>query len=506
MMGRSSKRSIHSFLAYWPWLLSLIMIGVLCVIFHGYFHKNARAKIVEVDEANWIFYTYYYHLAFDEHDFHSSAWESTEAYGHPPVAKYLIGYALSRENLQERTMDVLRWRWQNMFYHATLPNGKEAELVSQIVPLRALIIGRRLCCVVVFLTAVLLFFTTWRAISPTAAALGALYFAMHPLTRLISTLVLGDGFLIFFIFVVVALQLLWQETKNPDLKMLLSLGLGAASALAFNTKINGILCYLATVMMMVSIGILGVLERRSRLKRTAVAAPTLIHLLVMTGSFVIACWALNPTLHFNPAGAFLTYFKERDALSDAQMRIFFNMSLPTILVRLSYAFESFVRTDPFQKAIGFSLGVPLMGIGLFGSPFYFSVKREKAMIFLLNAAVWTGPTLLYLRMAWVRYVFVLLPFASVLVAMGIETAARLIWDRPSTSNSMKAAATGSCIVFTAAVYFIITHATTARYFANHQRLLGELYSKRVALQQSYSRRTPDIPPSFLPPAGTSANR
>jgi hypothetical protein len=85
------------------WLVAWV-ISSACIITGS---SQTRTATFEIDEIYWIGSAYYYHLAFEQHDFKSSDWLLLPAQENPPIAKYAIGLGLAMADRSIVTPELL---------------------------------------------------------------------------------------------------------------------------------------------------------------------------------------------------------------------------------------------------------------------------------------------------------------------------------------------------------------------------------------------------------------
>jgi 4-amino-4-deoxy-L-arabinose transferase-like glycosyltransferase len=411
------------------------MAVVLAAIFSINYLRKAGGPAVDFDEGAWIFSSYYYSLAFDRFELSSPEWKDFDAFDQPPLAKYIIGYALSLAGERVATLDLKRWWHRNDWDMAG--RGEFGTTMQQLIGTRALRIGRAFSSLSFLAAAWLLFLTLRRSCSLLVAVSASLMFALSPPVLNVAGLTLADGLLLAFMMAAVLLQDIWVERTEKGRETLgLSVAIGAVCAGAFLTKLNGALSLAAAAILC-----LLVLLRAAR-GRAGDARRVLRDAVVMAGSFLALAYLLNPAFYSTPLESLRLMVRCRTETLSMQAAIFHREALPTLALRAAYFIRKmFFEFDWAYRLLHVSACLILCLAALMRLPRVLKEEDLRPVALWVNGAVWGGVTFFNYSMNWERYLLPALPFMLLVAAVGLETVLKMVPElRRPTGRAAAAAA------------------------------------------------------------------
>jgi hypothetical protein len=352
--------------------------------------RPTTTPIVE-DEVYWIGSSYYYNLAFLRHDFKSPDWDLLPARENPPIAKYVIGLALSSTGHPIDTLDLL-----GSFYaiFESVPHAwgegrdyeKRAQVVSRMsvdsrqklrqtgrieLELDSLLAARHavVVCAIFASLSVFIFGTTLG--SDLAGLLASQLLLFHPAVVDAYNHALSDAVALFFSCAAalagyVFLREIFTVKPVTTRKGLgLSLLVGFAMALACGAKMNSLVIVLLFGM---TLFILTAQARRLRDRATLrrLLGYGTVAFLASAGAFVLS----NPAILKDLSGGIVACFQEHKITEGIQAQF-----LGDHLVLLGQKFSTVASLTYFGLA-GFSGFIAILAFSLIFHP------RRKAQLYV----------------------------------------------------------------------------------------------------------------------------
>lgn len=382
-------------------LLKFFFVLLILCVFSLNFLQNVHRPIEEVDEAAWIYSTYFYHLAFERKDVNSPDWKNRDALDHPPLYKFLLGAMLAGKNLHTTSYGPKKWWHEN-----DLNISRSHEFVNQLrhdIPMRALFLGRLLSAILMFLSACLVFWLGRRIFSFPVGILSAIFFTIHPLVQKLSCRIVADNLFVLLLLVCVSLLILFLDNIcQLQRSWIVGSFLGICCALLFLTKISGIAVF----------GIMGIALLRKK---------QWISVICSIFSFLAVTYALNPSFYHQPIVFVIDMFRYRYERVNLQMNVFYWSALPHHLLSLSYFLRKiFFEWDGFFNLTFFPPMLVLFSCGLLRLPHYLKMNVEMVCAVLLFTGFWTACVVFSYKINWERYLLSIIPFVSIIVALGFE--------------------------------------------------------------------------------------
>lgn len=388
--------------------------AVLSVALFGLNFAVARQKpLTEIDEAAWVFSSYFYHLAFERRDLASADWRSPDALDHPPLAKYLFGAALVTGGIRLVSLEPKRW-WASRDLDFLDYEAFKRECARRL-PSGALSRARLLSSLAMAASGVALFALVSAALSPPAGFTALLLYGLSPLARTVAGKAVSDGIFLFLLLACALAQASWlrRAESRAGLRAASAL-LGAVCGLAFLTKLNGLLCLAIT-------GVVFVLALARRLRRGEPTGDLWLSSGIILGVFALTVVALNPSLYGRPWGFICDMLEHRWRRVELQTAVLYPQALPTPQLRFSYALRSlFFTEDWFFSVARFPLLLLLSAIGLPCLVRRLPGSSDSFRVALVNALIWVPATIVLYRMNWDRYLLPVLPFLLLAAAAGAE--------------------------------------------------------------------------------------
>ena len=393
----TTKRKTKIFFTF---LILLGLVSLLTTVYRG-------EKLLDNDEAAWIFDSYYLDL-YASGDWNNKHWMSFEKYAcHPPAAKYLFGILLHTINKPMKSMEPRQFWYENDLDIVNFPKKFMTGLHERISP-DQIIACRYMSAVLAWISAVTLLFLAWRLGGPIAGAASFLLLIVQPSFRFIATLATADSFVIMLsvlsIFLTIEINhaISSHKAKTWYLYTALTITLG----LIFTTKISSYALLPALICTTLFLS--------SNLRT---AAKTVIAILVATFFAFGIAYLLDPALHASPISTTLERIAWRMDRIDIQQTVFISQKLSTFSQRLAYTVYSIF----FSSA--WAILMFIMFISGVVSCFMRSsagITRSRLLILFLTLYFFTL-TLTTLPMTWIRYLVLYLPFIALMAGLGVAS-------------------------------------------------------------------------------------
>lgn len=441
-------------------------ISIVLIVFFIYFYLiqnfiEFHDEIVwEVDEAAWIYSTYYYHLAFEKNDFKSKDWFDQDAKDHPPIAKFIFGFALSFIDQVPHSLDSKKWWFNHSDYYQFFWKQIKAKVDKD-----ALVLGRTISLTFYIISIFLFFYICQQFVPLPIAVLSCYYLISNPVIIRRSSEILSDGILLFFLLITLITQMTWikklinSKTKNF---YLFSILLGISFGFIFQTKINGLLSVIALILFLVGLFIF-----KNRISYSIYSKKILFtQFIIVMITFLGFSYLINPSLYSEPITFMKSMYDYRFNRISFQQEIFGFDSIPNISLSLSTFFKRVMMTHDYLFRFHY---IPILQLGFIAGVFSI-IKNYKSKFLLVligvNAAVWIGAISINYKLDWNRYLIPTFPFLYLCMGIGIN----FLWDmRKEFPNNLKNIFYISIIA--SALIFTISHYDLKYYFEKHPEYL-----------------------------------
>jgi hypothetical protein len=224
-----SKRKYLKF-AFELTFILLIIIGELNVL-----DQRKYLPVYDPDEIAWVFTGYYFNLYFLRFDLLHPDWDDYEAFDHPPLGKYIVGGALFLEGYTIDSLDPKR------LINSIPINQFQGylHLLTPKVPNPNIVIPSTRSVIFLFALSSLLFIYIFVRMSygVLPAFISTLLIISNPIFNHVSTRILADPILLFFLTLFILLCALFLKSQKTIYIVLAFI----VSSFAFLTKLNGIL-------------------------------------------------------------------------------------------------------------------------------------------------------------------------------------------------------------------------------------------------------------------------
>lgn len=391
----------------------IIIFILVLVVFYKNHQQYKNNPVSEVDEAAWIFSSYYYRLAFLERDFTHKDWLDFDAIDHPPLAKYIFGAAIDFVNQTPDSLENKKW-WHEI--DLDLKNAeKNIQIMRDRINSQSLQATRLTSTVFFAVASVVLYLTASLSFNPICGVITTVLFVFHPIVLSLAQMTMADGLFLALMLVTVCLQIqLFNKICRNGSGIYHAISLGVAQGLLFSTKILG-----AASVPIAAISILLTGCVQNKIKNNKIKhSHFLFSILAMFVSFLLVTQLINPSLWHDPLRFIETMFTHRLNRVALQMSVFYWHAVPSTLLSLSL----FVRKILFEgdPVFGF-FGVPVL-VFWFVLGFWQSLAKTgysgRVMIPVMNACFWGGISIWTYKLNWSRYFLPSLPFVCLFTAYG----------------------------------------------------------------------------------------
>lgn len=364
------------------------------------------------DEARWIHRAEYVReLTNPLSDYWDEAtWADGETLDHrnrlraqPPVGSYLmgIGFLLQGQPLP----DIGYWNMD----HDTAWNAEQGNMPSHDM----LVTARRTTATLSALTAVGIFLICTRLTNLTGAAIGGVFFALHPLARYLSTFAGSDAALVFFLAMsAMAAARLAEKPSWPR-----AILLGVLIGLGGGVKLSP----LGIAFALAAIGLLLVAGKAAMSKRLGLM---LLSTPVIAGLTFVATY---PYLWRDPIGNSLNVLRYRTLSFDLQGSLWQQVAVETRLEAFERIWNRFASAEwsVLGRFTGWSAPIePILAVAGAAILLALVIRRGLHSPTALIAAVLgasTAITILGLQVDWARYHYPIL--VAVAVCSGVAAGA-----------------------------------------------------------------------------------
>lgn len=397
-----------------------IITAVLLALYLIFPLRNQAAALPhDVDEIAWFYHTVFYdHLI--QGNINDPAWQSLEAYDHPPLSKYLYGGYLQLVSPGfARDRNALRAEFGSWYDgHLDLFPMDSPVFTTHVDHMRRLNIGFSVAAIAA--VAILVWFMTKSLL----LSLGlTLWLGSLPTFTAIMIRAVSDAHYLFFLAAAFAVFVLYLSKRR-----LAFLGISVIlGALSFSSKLFGGMYFIIIPVFLILETFLGKIDLKHRVL-------TLIAMYVLGAG---VWFILNPTLYPRPIHNSLWYMDMRSSIVSYQMNEPHNMPdiLPTAVDRLNLLGCTFFRYKPNSSCTNWNM-FPLwpLNVLIFMAGLYELVRRvvikrnSTALFFLTYLVVLILLTEWKLQFAWTRYLLPHLIIFSLIQCLGLASLAQTIME------------------------------------------------------------------------------
>ncbi len=373
------------------------LIFILLIIIGGLkaLEKNKYLPVYDSDEVSWIFTGYYFNLYFLHFDLFHEDWDDYEAFDHPPLAKYIVGAVIF---LKGYTIDSLE---PKRFINTMVPliNPQKAfDLITPKVPnpkvvipsLRSFIFGFALLSLLL----IYIFMRTSYGILP--AFITTSLIVCNPIFTLISTRILADPILLFFFSLLILFCALYSKSQR---NVYIVFGF-IISALAFLTKLNGILLVFMLIIFLLVKTKFSILKEHWK------------YLLIGIIAFLIISVLLNPVFLNTGIKALWKMIEVRSSAFRMYQEAWKSVSLLSINER----FLTATKMIFFKHSIFYQLIKVPVELILFVGGIYYTFRRRELLLILIFVFLVVIPISI-LPFNFPRYYYWIFPFIYIIAGL-----------------------------------------------------------------------------------------
>lgn len=398
------------------WAVSIIAT-LLFLVAMWQFLPTIDEREFHRDEARWIHRAEYLReLVYPFGDYWDEAtWSDGDSMdarnrlrAQPPMGSYLmgVGFLLQGQPLP----DIGYW---NMDYDDAW-NANQGNMPTD----EMLTVARRTTATLSALTVVMIFLIGTRLTTITGATIGAIYLAVHPLTRYLSTFAGSDAALVFFIALATLSAARLAEKPTWLRAVLLGIAIGCGGA----TKLSP----LGIAFALASLGAVLLVARRKESPGT-LAKFLLLTPIIAGITFVLA----YPYLWRHPIENSLHLLRYRSLSFDIQGTLWQQVAVETRMEAVQRIWQRFSSAEWSVLGRFFGWGAPvenllvLAGITILGWLVYRRGLASSTAIIAVTMGAAAAITIMGLQVDWARYQFPTL----LAMALGIGIVAGSIEQR-----------------------------------------------------------------------------
>jgi hypothetical protein len=407
-----------------PFLLALIVWGGACAFVQLTGNWGDPWK---VDEAQRISESYFLRLV-EAGDFSNPDWFAriTDS-SHPPVNKYVFGLAIQLHGVElPRDLGYPRYVESGEGDYVP-PSEFDSILRPMLVP------SRRAAMVFTAATAGVLFVVLWEAYGLMTALLALVLFFRHYLTPMIQTMANSDSVQVFLITATVwPLWRLWRAPSHDGWRpVVLGVAAGSLSALAFQTRVSGLLALGGTLVVLATLYLNSRSPALWRVAAVAVMSCSLVSIAVnpyywaqpRAGDDVPEEYRTASALPLRPIIRLRLQIRDLKRLLDGQDE---RSKLRTLTERIRFVAQ--VLSSGKAGLIAVTGALMAGGLAVAGR-----LPAWSGSVFL---CVWGGSMIaaltVWLPLSWDKYVWVALPPLVAIGAAGWSEAVALVRPRGVT--------------------------------------------------------------------------
>ena len=365
------------------------------------------------DEARWIHRAVYVReLANPFSDYwDESTWQDGASLDHrnrlraqPPVGSYVmgVGFLLQGQSLP----DIGYWNMD----HDTEWNAQQSNMPSGDM----LETARRTTATLTALTAVAIFLIGTRLTTTIGAVVGALIFAVHPLTKYLSTFAGSDAALVFFLLLSALFAARLAEKPTWTRAALLGIAIGLGGGVKLSPL--GIAIALAVI----GLPLLAMKSQRSpRLARMLLMQP-----IIAGATFVIS----YPYLWRNPIENSLNLLRYRTMSFDLQSSLWGQVAIDSPFEAIERIWSRFASEEWSILGRFFGIALPIENLLAIAGLMVLAIlvirrglSSPTAMIAATIGAS-TAITILGMQVDWARYHFPILVAMTMCIGVAVGSA------------------------------------------------------------------------------------
>jgi len=400
-------------------IIAVVILGALI----SFTSVKAERRLIDSDEAAWLFNGYYFDL-YVSGDWGNPAWTEFDKYAnHPPATSYLFGAMLHAIGEPMKSIEPRRFWFENDLSIINSPQVFHDNLARRLT-FKQVMAGRYMSAFFGWLTAIALMFLAFRLVGVFGGVAGFFLLLFHPTFRGVMTLAVGDTFIMFIsvLSVLLAVEMVRRE-KFLWLAVFLAPVLGVAIA----SKIS---CFVLLVPVLIPLFFLRGDDVPFR-KALSILVLTVILSLCMA-------YVLDPGLHGSPLRSTFERFAWRLDRVEIQQIVFADQKLVSIISRLAFA----ARYLFFSNVFSFLFFLLYIG----GLVFFFIREKERYVFFLfVNVVYFSFLTIFFLPMGWTRYVMAWLPFLMLSACLGAERFKDTVFEWSSLRRVGRVATVGGTL-------------------------------------------------------------
>lgn len=398
-----------------------IIASISCLIFiiaMWQFLPTIEERDFHRDEARWIHRAMYVRELADPFSdyWDESTWADGESLDHrnrlraqPPVGSYVmgIGFLLQEQSLPE----IGYWNMD----HDTAWNAAQGNMPDDDM----LTTARRTTATLTALTAVVLFLIGNRLTSTIGAVAGALVFAIHPLTKYLSTFAGSDAALVFFIALSTLLAARLAEKPTWVRAVLLGVAIGLGGGVKLSPLGIAVALAIVGALLMVMRS-----DNSSRLPRMLLLQP-----IIAGAAFVIS----YPYLWRNPIENSLNLLRYRTMSFDLQSSLWGQVAVDSPIEAIERIWNRFASDDWSVIGRFIGLGLPLenlIAVAGIAVLVILVIRRGLASPTAMIATVMGASaviTIVGMQVDWARYHWPIL--LAIALCIGVVTGSVDLWVR-----------------------------------------------------------------------------
>jgi len=387
---------------------SLELIFILLIIIGGLkvLENRKYADLYDSDEVAWIFTGYYFNLYFLRFDLFHPDWNDYEAFDHPPLAKYVVGGSLYLKGYTIDSLDPKRF-WNS------IPINKFPmyfELVKHQIPNPTIVIPFTRSVIFVFALSSLLLIYVFVRISygVLPAMVSTSIIMINPIFTNISMWILAEPILLFFFTLFILLCALYLKSRRNIYIVFAFI----ISALAFLTKLNGILLVFVLIIIFLI------------KNKFSISKQDYKYLIAGFIAFLLITILLNPV--FLNAG-----IKAIGKMVEVRWSAFHRYQETFKDVALHSVSERFFTTTKmvfFKYSLFYQLIKVPVELIMFGAGIYYIFRRRDLLLILIFVFLVVIPVSI-LPYNTIKYYYWIFPFTNIIAGLSVNIFKEMLGKR-----------------------------------------------------------------------------
>ena len=380
-------------------IFCLDLIFFLLIIIGGWkvLEGKKYGDLIDSDEVSWIFGGYYFNLYFLRGSLLHQDWKDYEAFDHPPLVKYVVGGAIylkghTIDSIEPKTLLNNMPKDKARLYFELIKNEIPDPIV--VIPfIRSVIFGFALSSLLL----IYVFVRTSYGLLP--AMISTVLIIINPIFSKISAWILAEPILLFFFTLFLLLVSFYLKTQKNIYFVFASV----VCALAFSTKLNGILLVPILIIVFLTKNKFSISKRDWKFAMTGCIV------------FLLITIFLNPVFLNNGIKAIGKMIEVRLSAFHIYQETYKDVALLSVSERFLTATKMiFFRNSLFYNSVKIPVELILFVLGM-----YYSFKKKDLLLLSMFVFLVVIP-ISFLPYNVFKYFYWIFPFTHMIAGLSLN--------------------------------------------------------------------------------------